>query len=62
MIGIWFIIKKITPPPINNFTNKIMHVYHRPRLFANDDSLNKSSDKQNPNMLPGWSFVNNEES
>ena len=54
--------KKITPPPINNFTNKIMHVYNRPRLFANDDSLNKSSDKQNPNMLPGWSFVNNEES
>ena len=54
--------KKITPPPFNIFTNKIMHIYHRPRLFANDDNLNRSSDKQNPNMLPGWSFVNNEES
>ena len=54
--------KKIIPPPVNIFTNKIMHVYHRPRLFANDDYLNKTSDKPNPNMLPGWSFINNEES
>ena len=54
--------KKITPPPFNIFTNKIMHIYHRPRLFANDDNLNISSDRPNPNMLPGWSFVNNEES
>ena len=52
--------KRITPPPINIFSNNIMHVYQRPRLF-NDDSMNRSSDKPNPNMLPGWSFINNEE-
>ena len=52
--------KRITPPPINVFTNNIMHVYQRPRLF-NDDSMNRSSDKPNPNILPGWSFINNEE-
>ena len=53
--------KEITPPAVNIFTNKIMHVYHRPRLFANDDT-NRTMDKSNPNMLPGWSFINNEES
>ena len=52
--------KRITPPPINFFSNNIMHVYQRPRLF-NDDSANRSSDKTNPNMLPGWSFINNDE-
>ena len=54
--------KRIQPPAVNIFTNKMMHVYHRPRLFANDEYLNKSSDKPNPNMLSGWSFINNEES
>ena len=53
--------KRITPPPVNVFTKNIMHVYQRPRLFANDDNMNRSSDKSNPNMLPGWSFINNEE-
>ena len=38
-----------------------MRVYHRPRLFANDD-INRTSDKLNDNMLHGWSFINNEES
>ena len=52
--------KRITPPPVNVFTKNIMHVYQKPRLFANDDN-NRSSDKSNPNMLPGWSFINNEE-
>lgn len=51
------------PPPVNIFINKIMHVYHKPRLFANDDYLNKTSERPNiQNMLPGWSFINNEES
>ena len=55
--------KKITPPPVNIFTNKMMHVYHKPRLFANDDYLNRTSERlNNPNMLPGWSFINNDES
>ena len=53
--------KQITPPTVNFFTNKMIHVYHRPRLFANDD-INRNSDKQNENMLYGWSFINNEES
>jgi serine/threonine protein kinase len=52
--------KRITPPPFNIFSNNIMHVYQRPRLF-NDDSMNRSPDKTNPNMLPGWSFINNDE-
>ena len=54
--------KRIRPPPVNVFTRNIMHVYPRPRLFANDDNLSISSDRPNPNMLPGWSFINNEES
>ena len=53
--------KQITPPTVNYFTNKMMRVYHRPRLFANDD-INRTSDKLNDNMLHGWSFINNEES
>ena len=54
--------KRIIPPPVNVFTKNIMHVYQKPRLFANDDNLNISAGKTNPNMLPGWSFVNNEKS
>ena len=53
--------KKVKPPPANNYTNKMMHVYHRPRLFANDDYVNNSNDKDYQNILPGWSFINNEE-
>ena len=30
--------KRITPPPVNVFTKNIMHVYQKPRLFANDDN------------------------
>ena len=54
--------KRIRPPPYNLFTRNIMHVYQRPRLFANDDYSKTSGDINNPNMLPGWSFINNEES
>ena len=39
----------------------MIHVYHRPRLFANDDLFNNNSDKNISNMLNGWSFINNEE-
>ena len=53
--------KKIKPPPANNYTNKMMHVYHRPRLFANDDYVNNTTDKAFQNILPGWSFINNDE-
>ena len=53
--------KKVKPPPANNYTNKMMHVYHRPRLFANDDYVNNTTDKAYQNILPGWSFINNDE-
>ena len=48
--------KQINPPTIKNYINRMMHVYHRPRLFANDD-LFRNSD----NMLSGWSFINNDD-
>ena len=52
--------KKIKPPTFMNYMNKMIHVYHKPRLFANDDLFNKTTEKPN-NMLSGWSFINNEE-
>ena len=48
--------KEINPPTIKNYINRMMHVYHRPRLFANDDLFRNSE-----NMLSGWSFINNDE-
>ena len=54
--------KRIRPPPVNVFTRNIMHVYQRPRLFANDNFVSQSEYQSDPNMLPGWSFINNEES
>ena len=48
--------KQIKPPTIKSYNNRMMHVYHRPRLFANDD-LFRNSD----NMLSGWSFINNDD-
>ena len=38
--------KRIRPPPVNVFTR---------------NNLSICSDRPNPNMLPGWSFINNEE-
>ena len=54
--------KRIRPPPVNVFTRNIMHVYQRPRLFANDNYFSGNDYQNDPNMLPGWSFINNEES
>ena len=48
--------KQIKPPTSKSYNNRMMHVYHRPRLFANDD-LFRNSD----NMLSGWSFINNDD-
>ena len=53
--------KKLKPPIFMNYMSKMMHVYHRPRLFANDDLFNKTSDMEEPHMLKDWSFINNEE-
>ena len=32
--------------------------YSKPKLFANDDFLNKIDEHNTPNMLKGWSFIN----
>ena len=53
--------KKLKPPIFMNYMNKMVHLFHRPRLFANDDLLNNNSDKSNSNILKNWSFINNEE-
>ena len=37
--------------------DKTIKYYHRPRLFANDDLLNKTEDKPMTNMIEGWSFI-----
>ena len=49
--------KKIKAPNFVNYMDKTIKYYHRPRLFANDDLLNKTEDKPIPNMLEGWSFI-----
>ena len=53
--------KKLKPPIFMNYMNKMIHYYHKERLFANEDLLNITSDIKNPNMLMGWSFINNED-
>ena len=51
--------KKIKPPFYNNYSNKTMKVYHKPREFVNEDHLNNTTNRQLKNILPGWSFINN---
>ena len=54
--------KKIKAPNFVNYMDKTIKYYHRPRLFANDDLLNKTEeDKPIPNILEGWSFINKDE-
>ena len=48
--------KVLTPPSVIIFSNKKIHTYHRPRLFAKDEANRDSS-----NMLSEWSFINNKE-
>ena len=55
--------KKIKPPFFMNYTDKAIKFYHKPKLFANDEFLNKTEDdKQVSNILKGWSFINPNES
>ena len=54
-------LKILKPPFANNYTTRMVKVYHKPRLFANDDYLNNTADKPYQNILPGWSFINNED-
>ena len=51
--------KKIKPPNFVNYMDKSIKYYNRPRLFANDDFLDKTEEQYNQNILKGWSFVNN---
>ena len=54
--------KKIKAPNFVNYMDKTIKYYHKPRLFANDDFLNKTEeDKPIPNILEGWSFINKDE-
>ena len=54
--------KKIKPPIFMNYMSKMIHFYHTPRLFANEDLLNNNNtDKPNPNNLMNWSFINYED-
>jgi hypothetical protein len=52
--------KEIKPPTFVNYMSKVVHMYHKPRQFAQDD-LFVSTDKPNPNEVMGWSFINNED-
>ena len=46
-----------------NYMDKTIKFYHKPKLFANDEILNKTEDgKQVSNILKGWSFINLNES
>ena len=55
--------KKIKPPFFMNYMDKEIKFYNKPRLFANDEILNKTEDgKQVSNILKGWSFINPNES
>ena len=50
--------KKIKPPSFVNYMDKTIKYYKKPKLFANDDFLNKTDDQNSPNMLEGWSVTN----
>ncbi len=44
---------------MNNYSDKIIHYYKKPRLFVNEDALNRTNEIRND--LPGWSFINNDD-
>ena len=52
--------KKLKPPIFMNYMSKMIHYYHKERLFANEDLFNKAPDISSPNKFSGWSFINNE--
>ena len=51
--------KEIKPPIFMDYMSKMIHFYHKPRIFTNEEFINSNSDKPDPNMLMGWSFTNN---
>ena len=50
--------KKIKPPNFIDYMKNSIKYYNKPKLFANDDFLNKTDEHNMPNMLKGWSFIN----
>lgn len=46
--------KRVPPPKIRNYT-KTLQMYNHPRMFQADDQ------DLSANLLPGWSFINNED-
>ena len=54
--------KKIKAPNFVNYMDKTIKYYRKPRLFANDDFLNKTEDdKHINNILHGWSFISKDD-
>ena len=47
--------KKISPPKMKNYS-KALQLYNHPRMFQPDDQ-----DQNSNTLLPGWSFINNED-
>ena len=40
---------------------KTIKFYNKPKLFANDDFVNRTEDQNMPDLLKGWSFINKDE-
>ena len=50
--------KKIKPPNFLNYTKNTIKYFKKPKLFADDNSMNITDDINNHNLLKGWSFIN----
>ena len=53
--------KKIKPPNFLDYARKTIRFYNKPKLFANEDLLNRTDEKNMNNILKGWSFINKDE-
>ena len=53
--------KKIKVPNFVNYMKKTIKFYNKPKLFANDDIINRTADPNMPDLLKGWSFVNKDQ-
>ena len=53
--------KKIKPPNFLDYEKRTIKYYNKPKLFANEDLLNRTDDKNMGNILKGWSFINKDE-
>ena len=53
--------KKIKVPNFVNYMKKTIKYYNKPKLFANDDFINRTEDQNMPDLLKGWSFINKDE-